>query len=91
MTRRSLFKTLGAIVATVALAPEIAFGRLKMPGVEKFVFNATDYMGENEFITVKRIQFSADWIGNPYTEDELMNTPFRPYSELQRLRKEAGL
>ncbi len=34
MTKRSFFKSLMGIVATVALAPELAFGRLKMPAVE---------------------------------------------------------
>ncbi len=34
MTKRTFFKSFMGIVATVSLAPELAFGRLKMPVIE---------------------------------------------------------
>ncbi len=46
MTKRSFFRSVMGIVATVALAPEIAFGRLKMPEVA--TSKASDWFASKE-------------------------------------------
>ncbi len=49
MTKRAFFKSLMGVVATVALAPELAFGtRLEMPRVETVTRQSVnDWIREN--------------------------------------------
>lgn len=94
MKRRSFFKSFMGLVATVALAPEIAFGRKleftspqfyfpePVPGEIWWYWSVKE--GENEWLSTgeycKRAMDQRQRLGE-----------MRPYSELQVIRRKAGL